>query len=537
MKPDRMIFLYGPPGSGKSAIGAALAAALARPFFDLDAEIEQKYGRPIRDIFTEVGEKGFRIHEKSSLEELTNRETRGVVALGGGALLDEENRALVESIGQVLCLSAPVTILRKRISEQPATRPLIDRTDYIASELNPNPNGRLEALLAERAAHYGSFPLNLETGTQPVEGAAWQAQIKLGTFRISSMDPGHEVLVRENGLAAVGEYLRQAGLSGPVALVSDNNVASRFAPQILSSLESAAYTANLVCLPPGESAKNLHSASRLWSSFLEMGLERSSTVLALGGGVIGDLAGFAAAVFLRGLPWVALPTSLLAMVDASLGGKTAIDLPEGKNLVGAFYPPRLVLADPLALEQLPEEEIRSGLAEVVKAGIIADPELFRQCAGGIETISQDWGEAIRRSMAVKIKIVQEDPFERGRREALNLGHTIGHALEAASSYKLRHGEAVAVGLVMEARLAERLGLAQAGMSAEISQTLTRLGLPVSPPDGLAWNEILVGLRRDKKRAGGKIRFSLPLEIGKVTTGIPVEEKMICELFSSCTDLI
>jgi shikimate kinase / 3-dehydroquinate synthase len=537
MVSNEMIFIYGPPGSGKSTLGAALAISLERSFYDLDAEIEKTCGRLIPAIFSSEGEAGFRFHESEALKKLVFRRETCVVALGGGALLDGYNRALVEANGQVLCLSAPLETLLKRLSEQPISRPLIDSGRPPRRDSDSLRNGRLESLLSERGAHYASFPLQLDTGDLSIQDTAWQAQIKMGTFRINSMGPGHNVLVREGGLAVVGEYLHKAGLSGPVALISDETIASHFSHQVLDSLDSAGYTAQLFCLPPGESVKKLQSASRLWSFFLEMGMERGSTVLALGGGVIGDLAGFAASIFLRGVPWVALPTSLLAMVDASLGGKTAIDLPEGKNLVGAFYPPRLVLADPLTLQSLPEAEIRSGLAEVIKAGIIADSELFRLCASGLETVRENWGEVIRRAIAVKIQVVQEDPFERGRRAVLNLGHTIGHALEAASKYKLRHGEAVAIGIGLEARLAERLGLARAGLADELSEKISLLGLPVSPPSGLAWNEILQGMHRDKKRAGGSIRFSLPLEIGNVAAGIAVEEKMICELFSSCMDQI
>jgi shikimate kinase / 3-dehydroquinate synthase len=537
MKPDGMIFLYGPPGSGKSVVGTALAAALELPFFDLDGEIEKISGRSIPSIFLEEGEAGFRSLEKTALQALAALKVRGVTALGGGALLDGENRKFVENHGEVLCLSAPFEVLLMRLSKHHGLRPLIDGADTPVNKKQGSPNERLEALLSDRRHHYSSFPLKMDTGSLSIEAAARMAQIKLGIFRVSGMGAGHEVIVRERGLAETGEYLRRAGLSGPIALVSDENVASLFGSKVMASLEAAGYSARLICLPPGESSKNLQSASRLWTLFLEMRLERGSTVLALGGGVIGDLTGFAASIFLRGIPWAVLPTSLLAMVDSSLGGKTAVDLPEGKNLVGAFHPPSLVLADPLALERLPQIEIRSGLAEVVKAGIIADKELFRLCALGQDGLEQNWDEVIRRAIGVKIQVVQEDPFERGRRAVLNLGHTIGHALEAASNYQLRHGEAVAIGMVLEAKISERLGLAKKGLADEISQVLLRLKLPVSPPTEINLPEAMKALNRDKKRSEGQVRFSLPLEIGNVLTGIAVKEKMICELFSSCTDPI
>ena len=197
----------------------------------------------------------------------------------------------------------------------------------------------------------------------------------------------------------------------------------------------------------------------LWKSFLENGLDRKSTVIALGGGVVGDMAGFAASTYMRGINWIAVPTTLLSMVDASLGGKTGFDLPEGKNLIGAFYPPKLVLADPSLLLTLPERELRSGMAEVVKHGIISDPELFALCARGLDWVKNNLEEVVKRAMAVKIKVIEEDPYEKGFRAALNLGHTVGHAVELVSKFNLRHGEAIAIGMVAEAKYSARVGLA------------------------------------------------------------------------------
>ena len=243
-----------------------------------------------------------------------------------------------------------------------------------------------------------------------------------------------------------------------------------------------AYTARLALVPPGEEHKTVATVGKLWEEFLAGGLERSSTVLALGGGVITDLAGFAAATYLRGVRWVALPTSLLGMVDATLGGKTGVDLPQGKNLVGAFHPPSLVLADPRLLATLPEAELRSGMAEVVKHGILADEQLFARCAQGWAAVTADLDEIVRRAMAVKIGFIQSDPYEKGLRAALNLGHTVGHAVELASAFRLRHGEAVSIGLAVEARLAEDAGIADAGLAETIRACLQGLGLPTADPE-------------------------------------------------------
>jgi 3-dehydroquinate synthase len=244
-------------------------------------------------------------------------------------------------------------------------------------------------------------------------------------------------------------------------------------------------------------------------------MDRRSTVIALGGGVIGDLAGFAASTYMRGVNWVCVPTTLLAMVDASLGGKTGFDLPQGKNLIGSFYPPKLVLADPLVIDTLPEAEFVSGLAEIVKHGIISDPGLFAACARGIECVRTDLEQIVRQAMAVKIRIIEEDPYEKGIRAALNLGHTVGHAVELVSGFRLRHGEAIAIGMVVEARLAERLAVADKGLSDRIGEVLASLGLPVQIPDDLPRQEIIAAMRVDKKKSHQMVRFALPVEIGKV----------------------
>jgi len=244
-------------------------------------------------------------------------------------------------------------------------------------------------------------------------------------------------------------------------------------------------------------------------------LDRKSTVIALGGGVIGDMAGFAASTYMRGIQWISVPTTLLSMVDASLGGKTGFDLPQGKNLIGSFYPPKLVLADPQFLNSLPERELISGMAEVVKHGIISDPGLFDLCACGWDWVKSNLEQVVKRAMAVKIKVIEDDPYEKGVRAALNLGHTVGHAVELVSQFKLRHGEAIAIGMVTEARFAERIGIAEPGLSNKIAELLFGYGLPVKIPGNLPREEILRAMRVDKKKDAAKLRFALPATIGKV----------------------
>lgn len=317
--------------------------------------------------------------------------------------------------------------------------------------------------------------------------------------------------------------LQDLGLRGPLAVVTDENVAHYYTQGVMESLRMAGLPAQLLSIPPGERHKSIETVNKLWEGFLNAGVERGSTVVALGGGIVGDLGGFAAATFLRGVSWVTVPTSLLAMVDASLGGKTGANLNRGKNLVGAFYPPKLVLADPVTLSTLPEIELRNGLAEVVKHGVIGDVGLFDLCDQGWQTLQADWDQVVRRAMAVKIEIIEQDPYEEGRRAALNLGHTIGHAVELASDYKLRHGEAVGIGMVAEARLAERLGLADSGLSKIIAATLEKLGLPATIPPGLDRQTVQRAIRVDKKLAKGEVRFALPISIGEVRTGVVIDD--------------
>jgi len=246
-------------------------------------------------------------------------------------------------------------------------------------------------------------------------------------------------------------------------------------------------------------------------------------VFAVGGGVTGDLAGFAASSFLRGISWCAVPTTLLAMVDASLGGKTGFDLPQGKNLVGAFHSPRLVLSDPATLATLPEIELRSGLAEVVKSGIVGDPALFRLCETSWQDVISRLPQAIPRTVAVKIRIIQTDPFERNRRASLNLGHTLGHAVEKVSRYTIPHGHAVSIGMVAACYLANRLNYASKHLVDQIVSALVHLGLPVHIPSGLDRSSLILAMQADKKRQDGILRFVLPCKIGKVRTGVPIED--------------
>lgn len=490
------IFLYGPPGTGKSTIGKIIANYLNLPFIDLDKVIEASIGKTIPEIIETQGESVFRDLESKALQEILSLPMAGaikhqdyVIALGGGALLREENKRFVETNGQTLLLTAELNTLLERLRHTPNQRPLL------AGDLE----AKLAALLEKRKEHYQSFPLKIHVDNATPEQIAWQAQIKLGRYRLAEMG---EYEVRVGGVSNLPNIQN-------AIIVTDENIAKLHA-KMIDDLKI-----KTIVVPAGEEYKNLETVHFLWKSFLQNGLDRKSTVIALGGGVIGDMTGFAAATYMRGINWVALPTTLLSMVDASLGGKTGFDLPEGKNLIGAFHPPKLVLADVNFLKTLPERELISGMAEAVKHGIISDPDLFAVCNNGLDWVKNNVEEIVKRAMAVKIKVIEDDPYEKGLRAALNLGHTVGHAVELVSKFYLRHGEAVAIGMVAEAKYSAKVGLASQNVVEAIESTLRKLNLPTQIPSELSKEEIIQAMKVDKKKNAKSIRFALPVDIGKV----------------------
>lgn len=491
------IFLYGPPGTGKTTIGKILARNLKLPFIDLDLVVESNAGISIPQIMKQQGESVFRDLETAALKQIAlspNPSPSGggesVIALGGGALLRDENREFVEALGKVILLMASVDTLYQRLNDSPNKRSLL------AGGLRE----KLKTLLEKRSEHYAAFPLHIHVDKNSAEQNAHKVQVALGRHHLFAMGE-YDVIV--------GQI---ANLPDCDIIVTDENIA----PHHLAKVKQAiGRNVPSVILPAGEEHKNLETVSLLWKSFLDNRLDRKSTVIALGGGVIGDLSGFAASTYMRGINWISIPTTLLSMVDASLGGKTGFDLPEGKNLIGSFHPPKLVLADPSLLLTLTERELGSGMAEVVKHGIVSDPELFSLCSNGLDWVKNNLDEIVKRAMAVKIKIIEADPYEKGFRAALNLGHTVGHAVELVSKFNLRHGEALAIGMVVEAKYAEQMGIAPKGLADKIAETTSALRLPIHIPEEMPRAEIIRAMRVDKKRHAKSIRFALPVAIGKV----------------------
>jgi len=327
--------------------------------------------------------------------------------------------------------------------------------------------------------------------------------------------PTYRVTIARGALASVGDVARTIAPAHRYAIISDSNVAPRYAAAVAATLGAES---RLFTIPAGETHKTRDTWAALTDDLLAAGFARDTTVIALGGGVVGDLAGFVAATFMRGVPYLQVPTSLLAMIDASIGGKTGVDTRAGKNLVGAFHQPSAVIADPDLLRTLPADHLRAGLAEALKHGVIADSDYFAavaELARNPESHldSDGFTDLVARSVEIKADIVRRDEREGGVRKTLNFGHTLGHAIELCSDYSMLHGAAVAAGMVLESALAERIGVAAEGTRARIQQAVLDAGLPIRAPRAMRAGDILQATRGDKKARGGRVEYALPARVG------------------------
>ncbi len=358
-------------------------------------------------------------------------------------------------------------------------------------------------------------------------------------LHVTTPGGSYEVVVAHGALDHLPERLRHAGIRGAAWIISDDQVFPRYAPALIERLRAAGYTAHGYAVPAGETSKDLSVVARLYDWLIGNSVERRDVVLALGGGVVGDLAGFVAATVLRGIALVHLPTTLLAMVDSAIGGKTGVNHPLGKNLIGAFHQPRLTLADTATLATLPPRELRAGWAEVIKHAVIRDADLFVHLEA-IADPSALRGEAlaavIRRAARVKIDIVNSDERETGERMLLNYGHTLGHAIEAACGYgDLLHGEAVAIGMHLEALIAHRLGMVEAGFVERQQRLLRAYGLPTDLPPGMPVDDLIERTLRDKKVRAGRVRWALPQRIGAATVRDDVPETVVRAVLEKATE--
>lgn len=491
------IFLGGFMASGKTSVGRELSRMTGYPFLDMDETIEKRTGLSVREIFALHGEEAFRRMEGELLREVAPLASC-IVALGGGVLVDEKNRELIEERGTLVILNVEPETARKRTAGQPGLRPLLEKND-------------LEALWAERQAFYEGGRLYLETDSLSPEETAWKIQMALGLPSITPYG-GERVFEGIRGRVVVGEGILDhlpslLGSSRIPFVVADTLTGPLFGGRL-------AKTCGLHLLPRGEEAKTLDQVRKIYGALSSAGVDRSGTVVALGGGTVGDTAGFAAATWLRGIGLVQCPTTLLAQVDSAIGGKVGVNLPEGKNLVGAFHQPVLVLSDVSCLSSLSWKDYRQGLGEVVKYGLGEDFGFFEwieEHAGDlVERVPPVLAEAVGRCTELKLAVVAGDEKETtGARARLNLGHTIAHALEGATGYKSwQHGDAVAVGLVVSTHLACRLGDCEESILSRLAALLGKLGLPQKPD--LPWEALVPHIALDKKFTAGRPRLVLPV---------------------------
>lgn len=365
-----------------------------------------------------------------------------------------------------------------------------------------------------------------------------------GSVRVSSAGGGYEVRVARGAWGALPALLPEVAPAHRYVVITDDNVTGLYGERVADLAGRTGAAVALLDFPAGERSKTRESWARLGDRMLDLGVGRDAVVIALGGGVAGDLAGFVAATYMRGVPVVQLPTTLLAMIDASVGGKVGVDTPTGKNLIGAFHPPRAVVADTEALRTLPAAHLRAGLAEAIKHGAIADAGYLAWIDASLPAIlggnAETLGELVLRSVRVKADVVSRDELESGPRKALNFGHTLGHAVEALSDYEMLHGEAVALGMVLEAELGERLGVTERGTAEALREILRRASLPTALPAGYAPAEVVAWTRTDKKARGGVVEYALLDRAGSATPGedgrwgVPVPEELVLKVLGAHT---
>ena len=528
------IVLVGMPGAGKTSIGKRLAARMHLPFLDADTEIEAAAGIPITEIFARYGEAQFRDGERRVITRLMSQGPM-VLATGGGAFADPGTRAAIKAAPVItVWLRCAMPVLLRRVAGR-EHRPLC---------LNKNPAAVLERLAEARHPLFAEADIVIECVDEHPETTTKRVEQAVLSHRPPARLPvplgrrGYDVLVGPGLLGRAGSHLADALPGKRVAIVSDEAVAALHLPMLRAGLAEAGFSIAVECLvPPGEGAKSMAQYQRVVEAILATRPDRRMAVVALGGGVVGDLAGFAAATILRGLPFVQCPTTLLAQVDSSVGGKTGINTAQGKNLLGAFHQPRAVLADTAVLATLPPGELRAGWAEVAKHGLLQGA-LWEWCeTHGPAAMAGDPAaltHAVLESCKLKSAVVVADEFEEapdGGRALLNLGHTFGHALEAECGYdgSLLHGEAVGIGLGLAAMLSARLGQCSQEWPGRVLSHLQAVGLPArirDLPRGFSAATLIARMRADKKARDGALRFVLFRQAGAAYTADGVAEGLV-----------
>lgn len=565
MKRPLRIILTGFSGTGKTEVARLVAVRLGWQAVDSDDAIVEAAGKPIPAIFRDDGEKHFRTLEHTVLRQFCSH-PKTIIAAGGGTILAAENRHLMAQGGFIVCLEArPETILerlRPQFESDPVARPLLATPDSLRRIRELKSFRQPYYALADHTVHTDGLSLEQVAAEvvhawRELSAAALEAQGRVAALAAAPsareaeapycQPPGAACVVRTSSatypvfvswgaLPDLGHHMADAGLAGRIYLISDSMVHARWGAAAEEALQAAGLQVACHVVPAGETSKSLETAAAIYDWLISQRAERGEAIVALGGGMVCDLAGFVAATFVRGLPLVHVPTSLLAMVDAAVGGKVAVNHKEAKNLIGAFYQPRLVLADVSTLQTLPPRELTTGWAEVIKHALIIDEGLLRLLEENADAVMSlepaVTTEVISRSIALKAAVVSEDEREEtGRRTILNYGHTIGHGLETAAEYAgMLHGEAVAVGMVGAARIACRLGLLPPETAERQDALIARFGLPLRA-SGIDAAKVLAAMALDKKVKGGDIRWVLLEDIGRPAIRQDVPPALVEEVVS------
>lgn len=498
-------------GTGKSTVGRMIAERLGFPFFDCDTEIEIAAKKDIPRIFAEDGEKAFRLLETQTMTRLLDEDKPSVLALGGGALCTPGNLDIAKRSGPVICLTADPDAIYRRCAAQAGQRPLLQVDD---------PKRAICELLEKRQQFYSQANAQVDTtGLKPREVVDEILQW-LNSVRVNLGERSYTLHIKEGYHALLGEQIAHlAPTVSSVVIISNPKIDGLYGEALRASLTGAKIPHHTLLVPAGERYKTLETAGRLFGRLIEKKVDRKALIIALGGGVIGDLSGFIAAAYQRGIRFVQVPTTLLAQVDSSVGGKVGVNHRLGKNMIGAFLQPKVVLIDPRVLKTLPRRELRSGMAEVIKHGMIWDQHYFEFLETHVKNIMrlepQVIKHVVRVSCQIKAHVVEKDEKELNLRAILNFGHTAAHAVETYFNYKqYSHGEAVAIGMVVAARIANHFDMLDAVPMQRLIDLLGRFNLPTSLPE-LDPEAIINLMSTDKKVEVGKIRFVLPTRIGHV----------------------
>jgi len=527
------IFLIGFMGSGKSTVGRLLGEHLGSRVVDLDTMIEERSGRSIPAIFAEDGEEAFRALEHDALAEACEGPD-AVIACGGGVVLRDENRAMMRQCGIVIYLAVSAEEALARIGDT-SGRPLLARDSAKMA------HSILEARLSlyRASAHHIVDTVGRDAEEVALEVLAAVREAEIEVVRVSA-GAGYEIQVGVSLLESLGDAVATATGARRVAVVTDTNVDTLVGSRVVSVLSDSGMSVTKLVIPAGESSKSWEQAGRLLEQFATAGLDRGSAVLALGGGVVGDLAGFCAATYMRGIALIHVPTTLLAQVDSSIGGKTAVDLEAGKNLAGAFWQPSLVITDTSLVQTLPDAEWQNGLAEIAKTALLqgAD-EVDRLMAQAPHLLARDEHavhDAVMSCVRFKAGVVSDDEREAGLRECLNLGHTLGHAIEKVAGYgTVPHGVAIAEGMRFAADLAEDILGAPLETAAQVNAVLDALGIPVIR-ERYDRDALMRAMLTDKKSRDSVVRFALLRTPGDWEV-VPVAEGVLSAALDRWSDRV